>query len=412
MILFDLEWIFRERKYTMKIGEVLEKTGLTDRAVRLYIEHGLVTPSIEKSYSGRKSFVFSDEDVEKLRRISILRKADFSIAQIGRIDGGGEDAAAAFSEFMEYKREKHSADGEIIDALEKFSGDVTLESVAVALEVGGADKMENIDIIPTKAEVREKRIFTSIGAVIIVISSLWLLLMFLLSSDLVPHGFFRHPKIDLGVVLLHLLLSIPSVIAIWCGTFIIRQYRNVLKLNKKWTRRGEAIASLILVAILWTVPAQFQLFAAVLAPFTYSGTTDVDDYLVLDDEVMIRAADGINKIFPACVPNYAINSSTEYYYRYSIVFEEYDFEIFAQWTLPSEESYKNEKQRVLEMHPDKETFQKGDYTCVPIAGMKNGNWKDKTIMLFFAYNDETKTVRYIYRDDMNQGEPYFETLDW
>ena len=51
----------------MKIGEILEKTGLTDRAVRLYIEHGLVTPSVEKSYSGRKSIAFTEEDAEKLR---------------------------------------------------------------------------------------------------------------------------------------------------------------------------------------------------------------------------------------------------------------------------------------------------------------------------------------------------------
>ena len=50
----------------MKIGEVLEKTGLTDRAVRLYIEHGLISPTIEKGYSGRKSYVFSEEDVQKL----------------------------------------------------------------------------------------------------------------------------------------------------------------------------------------------------------------------------------------------------------------------------------------------------------------------------------------------------------
>ena len=42
----------------MKIKEVIEKTGLTDRAVRLYIDEGLTSPSIEESYNGRKSIDF------------------------------------------------------------------------------------------------------------------------------------------------------------------------------------------------------------------------------------------------------------------------------------------------------------------------------------------------------------------
>ena len=66
----------------MKMKDVIEKTGLTDRAVRLYIENGLVAPSVNESYSGRRNIEFSDGDVEKLKSISVLRKAGFSIAQI------------------------------------------------------------------------------------------------------------------------------------------------------------------------------------------------------------------------------------------------------------------------------------------------------------------------------------------
>ena len=42
----------------MKMKEVTEKTGLTDRAVRLYIDEGLALPNIEESYSGRKNIDF------------------------------------------------------------------------------------------------------------------------------------------------------------------------------------------------------------------------------------------------------------------------------------------------------------------------------------------------------------------
>ena len=63
----------------MKIKEVIKKTELTDKAIRLYIDNGLVAPSIDESYSGRKSIDFSDDDVERLSNIALLRKAGFSI---------------------------------------------------------------------------------------------------------------------------------------------------------------------------------------------------------------------------------------------------------------------------------------------------------------------------------------------
>lgn len=63
----------------MKIKHVMEKTGLTDRAIRLYIENDLVKPECDENYNGRKSIDFSENDVEQLKNIALLRKADFSI---------------------------------------------------------------------------------------------------------------------------------------------------------------------------------------------------------------------------------------------------------------------------------------------------------------------------------------------
>ena len=45
----------------MKMKEVCEKTGLTDRAVRLYIENGLVSPKYNENYMGRRNIDFSLE---------------------------------------------------------------------------------------------------------------------------------------------------------------------------------------------------------------------------------------------------------------------------------------------------------------------------------------------------------------
>ena len=82
--------------------------------------------------------------------------------------------------------------------------------MAVALEMGGADKMVNSDMVPTKAEIREKRVCLARGIFVTVGSSLWLLFLLLLNLGLFI-GFYRHTKISLGIVLLQLIVMIPTL---------------------------------------------------------------------------------------------------------------------------------------------------------------------------------------------------------
>lgn len=42
----------------MKIKAVCEETGLTDRAVRYYIDEGLIRPEFTENYIGRRSYDF------------------------------------------------------------------------------------------------------------------------------------------------------------------------------------------------------------------------------------------------------------------------------------------------------------------------------------------------------------------
>ncbi len=58
----------------LRIKEVCKKTGLTDKAIRVYINSGLLNPNYTENYTGRKNFDFSDEDVEVLKRISLLSR--------------------------------------------------------------------------------------------------------------------------------------------------------------------------------------------------------------------------------------------------------------------------------------------------------------------------------------------------
>lgn len=62
----------------MRIAEVCKFTGLTKKAVEYYEEQGLVAPKVlENGYRD-----FQDDDVERLKRIRVLRMLDLSIDEV------------------------------------------------------------------------------------------------------------------------------------------------------------------------------------------------------------------------------------------------------------------------------------------------------------------------------------------
>ncbi|MBR5126933.1 MAG: MerR family transcriptional regulator [Roseburia sp.] len=83
----------------MKIKEVSVKTGLTEKAIRLYIENGLIHPHVENGVY-RNSYTFSEVDVRELEEISVFRKAGFSIFEISLI----KEMPEKLPELLEKKR--------------------------------------------------------------------------------------------------------------------------------------------------------------------------------------------------------------------------------------------------------------------------------------------------------------------
>ncbi len=63
----------------MKINEVEAAVGVTKKNIRFYEEEGLITPSREPG-NGYRSY--SQADVERLRRIKLLRKLDVPLVEI------------------------------------------------------------------------------------------------------------------------------------------------------------------------------------------------------------------------------------------------------------------------------------------------------------------------------------------
>ncbi len=65
----------------MLIKDVCQKTGLTKKAVEYYQQKGLVSPEIKEN--GYRHF--SQGDVEKLKKIALLRKFDLSTEEISKV---------------------------------------------------------------------------------------------------------------------------------------------------------------------------------------------------------------------------------------------------------------------------------------------------------------------------------------
>ncbi|MBQ1893807.1 MAG: MerR family transcriptional regulator, partial [Clostridia bacterium] len=103
----------------MKIKAVCEATGLSDRAVRYYIEEGLISPSFSENYLGRRTFDFSGEDVRALERIAVLRRYDFSVDEIRLMTARPDTIEATCAALISRKRECIANDSDALSSLER-----------------------------------------------------------------------------------------------------------------------------------------------------------------------------------------------------------------------------------------------------------------------------------------------------
>lgn len=118
----------------MKIKAVCERTGLSDRAVRLYIENELLTPAKTESYSGRRSFDFSEEDIRRLDQIAALRAAGFSIAQIRDVQDAPESIPRIVAAVTERQELQLRRGKEVLNALNTLGGSISsFEELAESL---------------------------------------------------------------------------------------------------------------------------------------------------------------------------------------------------------------------------------------------------------------------------------------
>ena len=409
----------------MKIKEVIAATGLTDRAIRLYIENGLVTPENQKSYTGRNHYNFTQEDITCLEQIAMLRKADFSLEQIKTLKAGGETAREVLCEYVSAKQESVVMGQRIIDALKDYStqDSVTMESVCAKIQESIEDTpLPEADKEGTKGERIEKWIMRAIAIVCLAFWGLLGLGVWLTyREDFVFPRYYGNLVNYIGTayILIPILLSVV----------VLFLYRKCALLPEKRKKRrwiaGIALAIALLVCI-----QPIGMASIMLMPPVYSETDNPEDYLTMGTYAKMYG-DDIYKLFPANIPRSAVaeNSTwyppdkfldtTKYYYYFQEVIDP-SFHIYAEWILPEEE-FTEELNRIRNYYPEgaKQQVQWGDWVCLSFTDdtLEFEEAKDLThyYYLIFAYNEKTGAVRYIVSYSMDCGreeDPYFLSLEW
>lgn len=99
----------------LPIGEVSRRTRLSERALRLYEQEGLVTPA--RSAGGRRAYAMAD--LRRLQQVQILRRAGYSLADIRSLLSRRDfDAEEAIALQLEGLRAEQAALARSIDLLE------------------------------------------------------------------------------------------------------------------------------------------------------------------------------------------------------------------------------------------------------------------------------------------------------
>ncbi len=391
----------------MKIKQICEMTGLTDRAIRFYIEEGLITPRYTENYLGRKSFDFTDADAEQLQSIATLRKFGFTLEEIRTVQHMPSQSQRILTQVRERKQ---AAAGEEQEALKLLEGlgkltDYTVPQLAGAL----GDAAERAKLPPEKYrpdayEVCGMLLKTVLYA-LVMLAPLGFLLHWL--------GWFwehhRYAVFAAGNAVCILLALLPTAV-------LLAAWRK-----PEWIRRRLRAWLLCLLYL----PFSWSFAKGMLGD---SVTMDIRYYRMWD-YAAAREDGKLNRLFPQS----ARRDDAAYFYRSRMSKNGWDIEdheVYAAWALPLEQ-LQQEVKRVDTMfreHEDeyfvRHVVEKGNYTCWimdltlrphvdhdPFAE----RWTGGGYYMMFAFDAASGNVRYGVGNMIGTGwtdYPYFRTLDW
>ncbi len=403
----------------MKIKGVIEKTNLTDRAIRLYIDNGLVSPGIQENYSGRKNIDFTESDIERLNQIALLRKAGFSISDIKEIISDDEKIEAIVTKFIEESEQEIKSKSEVVEKLKTISFDEKVSLKNLCEKLSGTVEETEVpveDLNAPRIYKITRKVFKIWGLVGLIASAIGIAAIFILDFSFFGYKF---PSVTT-------ILATP-VLCCFFFIFVVPMFFGVYKLNKgpfsPKGERGADIWSSMVLSVIATVLFVPSLFLSSFCCFMLgeSQTSNPKHYLEVDDAV----EDEMNivlEVFPGRIPSSARTSkgfsdSTKYYYYCENSFS-LNYIIVAEWEL-SDKEYLQAKENAKK---DKTyiTKEKGDWVCL-YYGYYNHAYHLEEITetiqphsnsLIFAYNDKENKVRYIASERHSDEEIEMPPFDW
>ena len=396
----------------MKIKTVSEITGLTARAIRVYIDEQLIAPRFTENYLGRRAFDFSEEDVSALQNIATLRKYGFSIDEIRNILLDAQNSIAIIENVKQRTKTQMEEYSERLSVLSRVEENKAYSIAELSAVLSQVDTKLEIPIEHPNLNVI--KIVKSIAIFVIV----WLPFVLVFGGFVHDMTFYAYPKINTKNILLTLLTLVPSI-----SILIVNQ----IKPNMKRVMRR-----IILCLCIAAMPFSFVMPYGIA---TYSETTDFRHYRDFDPGCLATRNVVFCDVFPAW-PRYfdnvenengefeAVYLNSKYYYRFIQGFG-YTYDIYAEWPL-EEGDFFEEVHRVKGIYEKavlEKTYgykfvemEKGAFSCLILYDGHEPfqNEPNSYQYLIFAYDEDTNRVRYIYCDSLENGadQPYYLELDW
>lgn len=400
----------------MRIKAVCELTGLSDRTIRYYIEEGLILPFYTENYLGRRTYNFSEKDIKELNNIAILRKFDFSIEEIRTIL---DDAEKSKSILLNVKNRTNATILNCQEKLDALSQINTEQSYTVAQLAEALSKASLTLPVHSEAVISgvAKKMFTIVKSIIIS-TIVWLPMILSLLIIIISISDYHYPVLNPVMIAATVSAFLPSV--------------AVLIISKTKIPFNKIIKRILYILCVVSIPASFLLSFGIVSK---SETTDFRDYRDFDADCLANRNVVFQELFPNW-PHYyesvkqddgsyeTVYLKAKYYYHYHQGFD-YTYDIYAEWPL-EELDYSEEILRVSELFEDTvankiynynfNEIMKGDYHCLILY---SGNEPftpatDNYDYIIFAYNEELKTVRYVYCNSLENGadQPYYLSLNW
>lgn len=401
----------------MKMKEVIEKTGLTDRAIRLYIDEGLAVPSIEESYSGRKSIDFSPADVERLKNVALLRKAGFSIADIKSMVDDKATVKNIVENFIEQTENNIAHETEIVEKLKgiSFDEDATIESICAVLTKTVEDRrIPKSDIKLSSSERVSRTAFCSLGILGAVLSlgGLTAYIIYLKMS-------FMH--VTYNTVLLPAVIYLGWILSFALSVILLKFNSKRYVISAKKSVRNFTSAVIPFLIVLLLVFSSVFSYLALLGG-AHSETVNPNKYLNIDTWIEEEYGERILTVFLDKIPDSSQKNSVKYFYRHTYILDP-DFDIAAEWILPDDE-YEKAKSKIT--GKENHSVKIGNWNCLYVINEEyyggkrflnlfKKNWTDDSYFIVFAaFNDKEKAVRYIasFAVDSYPEGPYYLSLDW